>query len=386
MSKNHDQHSEYLQNILTLDKFIVSIASAVIIFDLGLSKYLADIGSVKFVWFGMITLGLTVLVILCVVGSYILATRRDHYSLYSPQIDRTILDKKISICNYIAHSQLLASIINSVIYLFLNIGLHIQPENSMVRLIKKMSESEAKTGIWIVLVVTLFTLFIQSFFQSDRWLFNKIEKLPSHGKTMNKSPLLPVGIFTAFYLLASLFFSFRNDNTEFIFYLGIVVVLILIVMLIHRRVHFSQTTLWLLSIWGLLHMMGGLVLLPEGWPFNGDHAVLYSLWLIEPYLKYDQIIHAYGFAVCTLVCWEALRSAVPPPAGRAGKIHPSLGILTLCALGGMGLGAFNEILEFAAVLLIPGTNVGGYINTGWDLVANLVGSAVAAVWIGQTRS
>ena len=379
MSKNHDQHSEYLQNILTLDKFIVSIASAVIIFDLGLSKYLADIGSVKFVWFGMITLGLTVLVILCVVGSYILATRRDHYSLYSPQIDRTILDKKISICNYIAHSQFLASIINSVIYSFLNIGLHIQPENSMVRLIKKMSESEAKTGIWIVLVVTLFTLFIQSFFQSDRWLFNKIEKLPSHGKTMNKSPLLPVGIFTAFYLLASLFFSFRNDNTEFIFYLGIVVVLILIVMLIHRRVHFSQTTLWLLSIWGLLHMMGGLVLLPEGWPFNGDHAVLYSLWLIEPYLKYDQIIHAYWFAVCTLVCWEALRSAVP-------KIHPSLGILTLCALGGMGLGAFNEILEFAAVLLIPGTNVGGYINTGWDLVANLVGSAVAAVWIGQTRS
>ncbi|MBI3331781.1 hypothetical protein HYZ99_02365 [Candidatus Peregrinibacteria bacterium] len=107
--------------------------------------------------------------------------------------------------------------------------------------------------------------------------------------------------------------------------------------------------------------------------------MLYSLWLIKPYLKYDHVIHAYGFAVCTLVCWECLKAAVP-------KIRPSLGVLTLCALGGMGLGAFNEILEFAAVLMIPGTNVGGYINTGWDLVANMIGSAVAAAWIGQTRS
>lgn len=193
-----------------------------------------------------------------------------------------------------------------------------------------------------------------------------------------KSPLLPVGLFTAAYLVASLFFSFRNDNTEFIFYLGIVVILIAVAMFVHRRVHFSQTTLWLLSIWGLLHMMGGLVQLPEGWPYNGDHAVLYSLWLIPDYLKYDNIIHAYGFAVCTLVCWESLRAAVP-------KVRASFGILTLCALGGMGLGAFNEILEFAAVLLIPGTNVGGYINTGWDLVANLVGGVVAAVWIGQVQ-
>jgi hypothetical protein len=28
------------------------------------------------------------------------------------------------------------------------------------------------------------------------------------------------------------------------------------------------------------------------------------------------------------------------------------------------------------------TNVGGYMNTGWDLVANLVGASAAAVWLG----
>jgi hypothetical protein len=47
----------------------------------------------------------------------------------------------------------------------------------------------------------------------------------------------------------------------------------------------------------------------------------------------------------------------------------------------MGLGAVNEVIEFAAVLLLPNTNVGGYMNTGWDLVANMVGSLVAAVLI-----
>jgi hypothetical protein len=47
----------------------------------------------------------------------------------------------------------------------------------------------------------------------------------------------------------------------------------------------------------------------------------------------------------------------------------------------MGFGALNEVVEFIAVLTIPNTNVGGYENTGWDLVANLTGTVVAAVCI-----
>jgi hypothetical protein len=53
----------------------------------------------------------------------------------------------------------------------------------------------------------------------------------------------------------------------------------------------------------------------------------------------------------------------------------------LCAAGGMGFGALNEVIEFIAVLTIPNTNVGGYVNTGFDLVANLVGCVIAAVLI-----
>ena len=51
--------------------------------------------------------------------------------------------------------------------------------------------------------------------------------------------------------------------------------------------------------------------------------------------------------------------------------------------GGMGLGSLNELIEFAATLTVPETNVGGYINTGWDLVSNCVGAltAVTLIWI-----
>jgi hypothetical protein len=47
----------------------------------------------------------------------------------------------------------------------------------------------------------------------------------------------------------------------------------------------------------------------------------------------------------------------------------------------MGFGALNEVVEFAATLTLEETNVGGYWNTGWDLVANLVGCMAAAVII-----
>jgi hypothetical protein len=50
----------------------------------------------------------------------------------------------------------------------------------------------------------------------------------------------------------------------------------------------------------------------------------------------------------------------------------------------MGFGALNEVLEFIAVLTIPNTNVGGYENTAWDMVSNLVGSTIVAMLIRLT--
>ena len=125
-----------------------------------------------------------------------------------------------------------------------------------------------------------------------------------------------------------------------------------------------------------MHMAGGLVTVPQSWPTQGSD-VLYSLWLVPDRLKYDHVVHAYGFGVATWVCWQGLCAAVPGSRG----LQPTVGLLALAGTAGIGLGALNEVVEFVATLVIPNTNVGGYVNTGWDLVANLVGAMVAVVLI-----
>lgn len=191
--------------------------------------------------------------------------------------------------------------------------------------------------------------------------------------------LLPVFLFNGLYIAAAVALSLARGNTEFIFYIVVMLVLIAVMSVVHRRVRLTTPLLWAFSLWGLMHMAGGLCPLPAGWPYNGDHAVLYSLWLIPERLKYDQIVHAYGFGVTTWLCWHILRTSLRSATG--GPVRPTFGMLALCAAAGMGFGALNEVVEFIAVLTIPNTNVGGYENTGWDLVANLVGTIIAAVII-----
>ena len=194
----------------------------------------------------------------------------------------------------------------------------------------------------------------------------------------SKSAENAVTLFTFGYLAIASFLSWHHANWEFVFYVVVVLTLALFVRAVHERVKFSTGVLWLLSLWGFAHMLGGLVPVPESWPINGEVRVLYSLWLIPDFFKYDHLIHMYGFGVCTWVCWQVLS-----PLIDGSREHPSE--IVLAVLASNGLGAFNEVIEFAAVLLLPSTNVGGYINTGWDLVANLAGSTLAAfvIWYGK---
>lgn len=191
--------------------------------------------------------------------------------------------------------------------------------------------------------------------------------------------LLPIVLFNAAYMLAAVVVSLARGNREFLFYIAVMVILIGVMVVVHRRVGMTMPLLWAFSLWGFLHMAGGLCPLPAGWPYNGEHAVLYSWWLIPDLLKYDQVVHAYGFGVTTWLCWHGARQMFREADG--GQLKPGLGVLMLCAAAGMGFGALNEVVEFIAVLTIPNTNVGGYENTGWDLVANLTGTVVAAVCI-----
>jgi hypothetical protein len=195
---------------------------------------------------------------------------------------------------------------------------------------------------------------------------------------MQSQRVWPVATFTALYLAAATGGALALGNQEFLFYIAVMVVLVGVIWIVHRNVGLEIATLWALSLWGLLHMAGGLLTVPEAWPISGDIRVLYSLWLIPERLKYDQVVHAYGFGVATWVCWQGIRAAI---RHRGGDAVPTGGLMVLAATGGMGLGALNEVVEFAATLLVPETNVGGYLNTGWDLVANTTGATLAAVVI-----
>ena len=205
-------------------------------------------------------------------------------------------------------------------------------------------------------------------------------------KNQTQSPLRPgtmgVFVFVAAYLLPAAAIAIRQANFEFMFYVVMMFVLAAVVATVHYRVNFSTGLLWALAVWGLLHMAGGLMPVPESWPIDGDIRVLYSLWLVPGVLKYDQAVHAYGFGTTAWACWQCLRSILASVGGSDKlQIKPTVGMLALCGAAALGFGALNEVVEFAAAMTMPNTNVGGYVNTGFDLVANLVGVSVACVLI-----
>ena len=152
-------------------------------------------------------------------------------------------------------------------------------------------------------------------------------------------------------------------------YLVTVAILVAIVASVHARVGFSRPVLWVLWAWVFAHMAGGLV--PWG------SGVLYNAGSGEV-LRYDKVVHAIGFGAATVACWQALCAFAP-------SVPVTPGIVVLVALMGMGVGAVNEVVEFFASTLFA-SNVGGYINTGWDLVANLVGCTIAALLFVRPRS
>lgn len=161
----------------------------------------------------------------------------------------------------------------------------------------------------------------------------------------------------------------QQKNYEFILYVAVIIGILLLILKTQPTTKLSNTSLSLLSIWGLLHMSGGSI------RFQGD--VLYNLILIpisETYkiFKYDQLVHAFGFGTMTLVSYELIKPYIE-------KFTPRFYLISIMAA--CGFGALNEIIEFIATVISPQTNVGGYINTSLDLVFNLIGAITASILI-----
>jgi putative membrane protein len=97
----------------------------------------------------------------------------------------------------------------------------------------------------------------------------------------------------------------------------------------------------------------------------------------EPYyiLKFDQIIHAYGFGVTTFVAFHLLKPVL------RDEVRGKVGLAIVLAMAGLGAGALNEIVEFTVTVISPSSGIGGYVNNSLDLVFNGLGATAAAVWL-----
>ena len=120
----------------------------------------------------------------------------------------------------------------------------------------------------------------------------------------------------------------------------------------------------------VLHLAGGLVQVGNG--------VLYNASAGGQVLRYDHLAHAVGIFVGTWLLWELL-------VRGTGAIADRTPLVVLALLGGLGLGAVNETVEFLATQAHGGGHVGGYTNTGWDLVVNAIAGVAAGLVLHRRR-
>lgn len=190
-----------------------------------------------------------------------------------------------------------------------------------------------------------------------------------------KGSYLALVVFNLIYIVGFAVYYLYKQNYEFMLYIGVLVFLFALVVWFQRKVNFPKLVLWLLSIWGLLHMLGGGLRLPNG-------SVLYRWIPFEFYnahdplgefviLKFDQVLHFYIYFVISFVLAHLLFFITKE------KVKP-LYFYFFVAIGSMGLSVVNELIEFAAVVVSPNTGVGGYYNTLLDLVFNTLGAVTGS--------
>lgn len=166
-------------------------------------------------------------------------------------------------------------------------------------------------------------------------------------------------------------------NYEFLIYIGIILFVGWAIFASHEKVHYPTWMLWCLTLWSFLHMAGG------GLTYNGViwyKQILIPLSQSYEILKYDQVVHAFGFFTMTLLSYAVLRRHLQTKT-------LSFGIGLILVMAGAGFGAFNEVVEFVVDQSLPQSGVGGYINTSLDLISNFIGSLMAvAVLVWKYRS
>jgi len=149
-------------------------------------------------------------------------------------------------------------------------------------------------------------------------------------------------------------------------YVATVVALAVVLVRVRRTAMPPAITIGLACL-GIAHLAGGLITVGDDVLYNA-HAGLHAI-------EYDHFVHSAGVFLGTVTLWTVL---IPQ---RLERDAPRL--ILIVVLGGLGLGAINETIEFLLTVVHGGTHVGGYTNTGWDLVSNVVGALAAGAYLRQ---
>jgi putative membrane protein len=184
--------------------------------------------------------------------------------------------------------------------------------------------------------------------------------------------VVPVVAFSALYLLLGGLYFARDLNLEFVIYVAVIVAIFVGVFATLCWTRFPVWMLWLLSVWGLMHVAGGAVQTSDGvlfayriYPFldlGGDFYIL----------KYDQVVHAYLYGLVALMAHHALR--VPLAVQGHGFL-----VALMAIMASLGVSGMNEIMEFLIAVTVERNGVGGYENAMLDLIFNVSGAAIAVV-------
>lgn len=160
-------------------------------------------------------------------------------------------------------------------------------------------------------------------------------------------------------------------NYEFLIYIGVIIFFLLVILFTNKHMKYNMLLLWCLSLWAFLHMAGGWL------SYNGVIWYQQILLPISEYyqvLRYDQMIHAFGFFTATLLSYSILK-----PLLKDAKVW--LGLWIILVMAGSGFGALNEIIEFIVDQSLPESGVWGYINTSLDLISNFIWACIAVIVI-----
>lgn len=178
--------------------------------------------------------------------------------------------------------------------------------------------------------------------------------------------------FSALYLIAGGLYFARDFNNEFVIYVAVIVAIFAGVFATLRTTQFPVWMLWLLSIWGLMHVAGGAIPTSDGvlfaykiYPFidyGGDFYIL----------KYDQVVHGYLYGLVAMMSYHVLRL---PLAIRGHEFLVALAAVLIS----VGVSALNEIMEFLIAITLERNGVGGYENAMLDFIFNLSGAVVGVL-------